>query len=127
MDTLYIRVLDVNDNPPSFDQILYTEQIYENASMGSYVLTVYAEDLDTMLDAEILYDFHIRMFQELRFLFLFLFPIAPPQINGIPTFTINSTTGEIYVNTDLDLERSGALSTYSLTVKVTACMRCIYI
>ena len=32
-EILTIRVTDVNDNPPQFDQATYARSIYENASM----------------------------------------------------------------------------------------------
>jgi protocadherin Fat 4 len=53
-----IVVTDVNDNPPTFEQTLYSKQIYENVSIGSLVLTVTAYDQDRMIDDDIEYYFN---------------------------------------------------------------------
>ena len=43
---LSITVDDINDNPPKFNQSLYTTTISENVPEGTIILTVVAEDAD---------------------------------------------------------------------------------
>ena len=45
--TVYCNVLDLNDNAPVFDPMSYSNEIYENVSIGTIVLTVSATDLDS--------------------------------------------------------------------------------
>lgn len=43
---IVVRLRDINDKTPTFNQSLYTTAIAENASEHQHVTTVYAEDLD---------------------------------------------------------------------------------
>ena len=45
--TVYMNVLDVNDNAPVFDPSSYDCQVWENGTIGTSVLTVQATDLDS--------------------------------------------------------------------------------
>lgn len=45
--TVYCNVMDLNDNPPVFDPISYSMEIYENVSIGTPVVTVMATDIDS--------------------------------------------------------------------------------
>lgn len=45
--TVYFNVQDLNDNAPIFDPLSYSDEIYENITVGSPVLTVYATDQDS--------------------------------------------------------------------------------
>uniref|UniRef100_A0A1A9W0E8 Cadherin domain-containing protein n=1 Tax=Glossina brevipalpis TaxID=37001 RepID=A0A1A9W0E8_9MUSC len=45
--TVYCNVLDLNDNPPVFDAMSYSMEIYENVSIGTPVVTVTAADIDS--------------------------------------------------------------------------------
>ncbi|TMW50753.1 hypothetical protein DOY81_004167, partial [Sarcophaga bullata] len=45
--TVYCNVLDLNDNPPVFDPMSYSMEIYENVSIGTPVVTVMATDIDS--------------------------------------------------------------------------------
>lgn len=45
--TVYCNVLDLNDNPPVFDPVSYSMEIYENVSIGTPVVTVMATDIDS--------------------------------------------------------------------------------
>jgi hypothetical protein len=45
--TVYCNVLDLNDNAPVFDPMSYSNEIYENASIGMDVVTVSATDIDS--------------------------------------------------------------------------------
>ena len=44
--TVFIRVLDANDNSPTLDQISYVQAIYTNHTVGSPVLSVVCSDPD---------------------------------------------------------------------------------
>lgn len=45
--TVYCNVLDLNDNAPVFDPLSYSQEIYENVTIGTPVLTVMATDHDS--------------------------------------------------------------------------------
>lgn len=57
---LEITVLDVNDNPPVFDQSVYIVYVAENASVGSGLVTVHATDRDSGSNGRISYSFSQR-------------------------------------------------------------------
>lgn len=50
-----IRITDVDDNPPIFDQDEYPVSIIENAQLGSAVVVVQANDSDSGLNAAVRY------------------------------------------------------------------------
>jgi protocadherin Fat 1/2/3 len=52
---IVLLVLDVNDNPPEFERILYSSTVSESLVIGSRVCTVYATSKDTGINAEITY------------------------------------------------------------------------
>lgn len=45
--TVYCNVLDLNDNAPLFDPMSYSNEIFENVSVATPVVTVSATDLDS--------------------------------------------------------------------------------
>lgn len=45
--TIYCNVLDLNDNAPVFDPMSYSNEIFENVSLATSVVTVSATDLDS--------------------------------------------------------------------------------
>ena len=45
--TVYVNVEDVNDNAPVFDPSSYNNEIWENVTIGSRILTVTATDPDS--------------------------------------------------------------------------------
>ena len=45
--TVYFTVLDLNDNAPLFNPMSYSDELYENITVGSSVLTVSATDQDS--------------------------------------------------------------------------------
>lgn len=45
--TVYCNVLDLNDNSPAFDPMSYSNEIYENVTVGTDVITVSATDIDS--------------------------------------------------------------------------------
>ena len=78
--TAEVKIMDINDNSPIFDQSLYTRVISDSLSLGAPVLTVKASDRDSSTNAEIIY-------------------LLQPITSG---FAINLTSGEVTVeNTTL--------------------------
>jgi protocadherin Fat 4 len=45
--TVYFNVVDLNDNAPLFDPMSYSNEVFENITVGSRVVTVSATDLDS--------------------------------------------------------------------------------
>ncbi|XP_032076313.1 protocadherin alpha-5-like [Thamnophis elegans] len=84
---LVINVLDVNDNPPVFNQSVYRIKLLENTASGSLVITLNATDLDEGINREVYYFFSNNLPQNVR-----------------NTFSINYNTGEIIVIGKLDYE-----------------------
>ncbi|XP_070600347.1 protocadherin alpha-1-like [Erythrolamprus reginae] len=86
---LVINVLDVNDNPPVFNQSVYRVKLLENTASGSLVITLNAKDLDEGINGEISYFFTDSLALHVK-----------------KMFGINSDTGEIRVVGKLDYEES---------------------
>ncbi|XP_070797114.1 protocadherin alpha-5-like [Pituophis catenifer annectens] len=84
---LVIKVLDVNDNPPVFNQSVYRVKLLENTTSGSLVITLNATDLDGGINREISYFFSHEV---------------PLHVTKL--FSINSDIGEIRVIGKLDYE-----------------------
>ena len=51
--TVYIEVLDANDNSPTFDLDNFQFTIFENEPNGTFVGTVRANDLDSGTNAQV--------------------------------------------------------------------------
>ncbi len=45
--TVYFNVVDLNDNQPVFQSTSYSTEILENVTIGTSVLSVFAQDLDS--------------------------------------------------------------------------------
>ena len=45
--TVYCNTLDLNDNSPVFDPMSYSNEVFENISVGTAVVTVSATDIDS--------------------------------------------------------------------------------
>ncbi|XP_077433280.1 protocadherin alpha-5-like isoform X12 [Vanacampus margaritifer] len=88
--TIYVQ--DVNDNIPIFDNALYKASVIENSPPGTSVLSVHARDLDEDHNGEIVYSF-----------------INHDGDNDVDKFAIDSVTGEITVNGELDHEKGNAV------------------
>uniref|UniRef100_U3BGA6 Protocadherin beta-10 n=1 Tax=Callithrix jacchus TaxID=9483 RepID=U3BGA6_CALJA len=84
--TVHIVVLDVNDNAPQFTQALYETQVPENSPVGSLIVKVSAEDVDSGVNGEVAYSF---------------FDVSE---NIRTTFQINPFSGEIFLRELLDYE-----------------------
>jgi len=91
-----ITVTDANDNSPIFRQPMYSAQIEENATISHIITTVTATDRDSAANAVIEYSIE--------------------NADSSPEIGINSTTGDIFVASNLDFETRRE---YSLTVLAT--------
>lgn len=81
-----IHVLDENDNPPVFNHTEYHASVPENAPLMSAVCQVHATDLDLGDNSRITYEINRR------------------QSDPNEVFSINETTGLVYLNKPLDFE-----------------------
>uniref|UniRef100_A0A3Q3LUN9 Protocadherin-16 n=1 Tax=Mastacembelus armatus TaxID=205130 RepID=A0A3Q3LUN9_9TELE len=81
-----IHVLDENDNPPVFNQTEYHALVPEHAPMMSAVCQVHATDLDQDNNGRISYEINRRQSDPNEF------------------FSINETSGVVYLNKQLDFE-----------------------
>lgn len=81
-----IHVLDENDNPPVFNQTEYHASVPEHAPVLSFVCQVHATDLDLGNNGQITYEINRR------------------QSDPNEVFSINETTGVVYLNKLLDFE-----------------------
>ncbi|XP_072486639.1 protocadherin alpha-8-like [Notamacropus eugenii] len=96
---LLITVLDVNDNAPTFERSEYEVKILENAASGTLVIKLNASDADEGTNREILYSFN---------------SLSPSVIKD--KFHINSDTGELTVQRNLDFEQ---VNSYKFRVDAT--------
>ncbi|KAJ7405115.1 Protocadherin Fat 3 [Willisornis vidua] len=94
--SLIVSVLDINDNPPVFEHREYSASVSEDILVGTEVLQIYAASRDIEANAEITYS------------------IVSGNEHG--KFSIDSTTGAIFVIESLDYESSHE---YYLTVEAT--------
>lgn len=81
-----VHVLDENDNPPVFNQTEYHAYVREDAPVTSAVCQVHAIDLDLGDNGRITYEINRR------------------QSDPNEVFSINATTGVVYLNKPLDFE-----------------------
>ncbi|XP_051869379.1 protocadherin-10-like [Pristis pectinata] len=82
-----ISLLDINDNAPVFENDIYTASLEENAPMGTLVIKIKAIDLDQGTNADLKYSF---------------VNLAPGRVREL--FSLDSETGEIKVQEQLDFE-----------------------
>lgn len=81
-----VHVLDENDNPPVFNQTEYHASVPEHAPAMSPVCQVHATDLDLGRNGRVTYEINRRQSD-------------PHQV-----FSIDDTTGVVYLNKPLDFE-----------------------
>ncbi|XP_061626478.1 protocadherin-23 isoform X1 [Phyllopteryx taeniolatus] len=81
-----IWVLDENDNPPVFNRTEYQASVAENAPVGSSVCRVHATDRDQGDNARVSYEINRR------------------QSNPDDFFSVDETTGMVFLNKPLDFE-----------------------
>ncbi|XP_032481023.1 protocadherin alpha-13 isoform X2 [Phocoena sinus] len=84
---LLITILDVNDNAPEFDHLIYKVRMLENAVNGTLVIKLSATDPDDGTNADIIYSFRR--------------PVSPTILYA---FSINPSSGEIRKKGKLDFE-----------------------
>uniref|UniRef100_A0A3P9L529 FAT atypical cadherin 2 n=1 Tax=Oryzias latipes TaxID=8090 RepID=A0A3P9L529_ORYLA len=87
-----VNILDVNDNPPMFDQPRYVIRVPENTAVGSVVFTAQAADMDTDMSGKVQY---------------FL-------LTSTDLFRVDELTGEVIVTGQLDRE---ALASHNLWIQ----------
>ena len=80
--TVTVVIEDVNDNPPIFDQSIYTVAKPEDYSVNETILKVFAHDADEKNNSKISYLIESMNYSE-------------------PLFRINASTGDILVNVSL--------------------------
>ncbi|XP_062986144.1 protocadherin gamma-B4-like isoform X7 [Elgaria multicarinata webbii] len=93
---IWINVTDANDNPPIFTQNVYKHSLHENTPIGALVLQVVASDEDIGTNAKIRYEF------------------SNIPVNGQKKFSLNPTSGIIYLMEQLDYEET---KEYTMTVE----------
>ncbi|XP_014649501.1 PREDICTED: protocadherin alpha-2-like [Ceratotherium simum simum] len=86
---LLIKVLDVNDNEPTFDQSVYKVQLLENTANGALVVKLNSSDADEGSNSEIAYSFSSDV---------------PSTIKT--KFKIDPSSGEIRTKGQLDFEET---------------------
>ncbi|KAM4676966.1 protocadherin alpha-C2-like [Discoglossus pictus] len=94
-----VRVMDTNDNAPSFDKSTYKASLLENSPAGTLVVKLNATDPDEGSNGEVTYSFSSYTPQKVRQL-----------------FSIDTKSGEIHVNGSVDYEKA---STYEIYVQAT--------
>ncbi|XP_045022510.1 protocadherin alpha-11 isoform X4 [Bubalus bubalis] len=95
---LFVRVLDINDNDPEFEQSEYKVRLMENAAKETLVIQLNATDQDEGVNGEVTYS---------------LMSIKP---KGKPLFTLDENNGEVKVNGTLDYEEN---KFYEIEVQAT--------
>ncbi|XP_030000830.1 protocadherin gamma-A6-like [Sphaeramia orbicularis] len=94
--SIFIRVLDANDNVPVFSQRVYKATVSENSAIGTVIATLNATDLDEGVYGKITYSFsHLS-----------------DKMGGV--FEINPDSGEVRVAGVIDFEDA---STHELDVQ----------
>ncbi|CAJ0960735.1 unnamed protein product, partial [Ranitomeya imitator] len=92
-----IVVLDINDNPPVFNQSVYKISISENLPLNTVILTLNATDQDDGANSEIQFSFDGHTSKSAR-----------------EIFSLNEHNGKIYIKGHLDFEEK---SFYELSIK----------
>ncbi|XP_049642808.1 protocadherin alpha-C2 isoform X2 [Suncus etruscus] len=88
--TLQVKISDVNDNPPSFQEASYSVYVQENNLPGALLCTVQATDPDEKENAEVTYSLLER------------------ELQGLPVtsyVSIDSTSGSLYAVNSFDYEK----------------------
>ncbi|XP_034453511.1 protocadherin alpha-C2-like isoform X2 [Hippoglossus hippoglossus] len=85
--SVIVRVLDTNDNAPTFDKAIHNIKILENSPIGSLVIHLNATDLDEGSNSDIIYSYSLYTSEKTQ-----------------ETFNLNPSTGEITVKGMLNYE-----------------------
>uniref|UniRef100_A0A3B5Q0N7 Protocadherin 2 alpha a 1 n=1 Tax=Xiphophorus maculatus TaxID=8083 RepID=A0A3B5Q0N7_XIPMA len=67
--SIIVRVLDVNDNAPSFDKDQYVVDVMENSPIGSLVIKLNATDLDEGSNSDISYSYSLYTSERTQMMF----------------------------------------------------------
>ncbi|XP_033827386.1 protocadherin-10a isoform X4 [Periophthalmus magnuspinnatus] len=92
---LVVKVLDSNDNAPTFDQSVYSVNLKENSPVGTLVIELNATDVDEGQNGEVVYSFSNH---------------NAPRIKDL--FSIDDRTGRIEVSGEIDYEESSTHQIY---------------
>ncbi|XP_037620985.1 protocadherin-10a isoform X1 [Sebastes umbrosus] len=92
---LVVKVLDSNDNAPTFDQSVYSVNLRENSPVGTLVIQLNATDVDEGQNGEIVYSFSSH---------------NTPRVKDL--FNIDARTGRIEVAGEVDYEESNTHQIY---------------
>uniref|UniRef100_W5UF39 Protocadherin-10 n=1 Tax=Ictalurus punctatus TaxID=7998 RepID=W5UF39_ICTPU len=92
---LVVRVLDSNDNVPTFDRAVYSASLAENAPAGTLVIQLNATDSDEGSNGEVVYSFGSHVSSRAREL-----------------FDVDARTGRIEVRGEVDFEESSLYQLY---------------
>ncbi|XP_061442505.1 protocadherin alpha-3-like isoform X3 [Rhineura floridana] len=84
---LVINVLDANDNAPVFNQSVYQVKLFENANVGTLIISLNATDLDEGIHKDITYS--IRS-------------VNPQHLGAL--INLDPSNGQIRLNGELDFE-----------------------
>ena len=93
---VFMNIVDINDNAPVFDPSSYSNEVWENATVGTSILMVSATDIDYGVNSEVTY-----------------------SITGGDTdrkFSIGAMDGTIRTAKPLDREQQ---ATYNLAISAT--------
>ncbi|XP_039532708.1 protocadherin Fat 3-like [Pimephales promelas] len=93
--TIYIKVLDVNDNPPVFSQTSYNVYIKENNLAGTSLFYVSASDIDQNKNALLTYS---------------ILDLSSNHVPASSYFYLNSENGTIYTMSSFDYEKIKLIS-----------------
>ncbi|NP_001019270.1 protocadherin 1 alpha 4 precursor [Danio rerio] len=90
--SIVVNVKDINDNKPVFSKSLYKVKVKENTPVGTKIISVSARDLDEGINSEIQYSF-----------------LGHGNNDELNRFTINTNSGEITVQGQIDHEEDSAI------------------
>uniref|UniRef100_UPI00358F0402 protocadherin-10-like n=1 Tax=Myxine glutinosa TaxID=7769 RepID=UPI00358F0402 len=93
---LTIRVLDSNDNAPTFDRSVYTARVRENAPVGTTVLQLNATDPDEGANGEVVYALGSHVSPRVRQLFQVDPRSGKTSLRGVLDYE-EASSYEIYV------------------------------
>ncbi|XP_049729802.1 protocadherin alpha-3 isoform X6 [Elephas maximus indicus] len=96
---LKITVLDVNDNAPAFEKMVYKVRLFENAPNGTLAVTVNASDLDEGVNKDIVYSFN-----------------TDTSADILSKFHLDPVNGHISVKGNIDFEET---KSYEIQVEAT--------
>ncbi|XP_064835426.1 protocadherin alpha-2-like [Oncorhynchus masou masou] len=88
---IIVNVIDVNDNSPVFSKQLYKVRIVENIPIGTHLIKLNANDVDSGVNGEIVYSL-----------------ISHRKEKTLDAFQMNKVTGEITVKGTIDREENAA-------------------